>query len=157
MLTAKELATRLDGRSYRAEITKDEERLAREAGLVVVFGYSDDAVELSGAIDHVELSGAIEDEVSAYKGTTVYLDGPKVLENDCDDERCPHYLRARKRAARFRAVWCKSPTDAAWTFDVPWPHETFRVVDKGEVFCEGVVFALADVSAAPKAEGKGGE
>jgi hypothetical protein len=33
-----------------SEINKAEERQAKDAGLVVVFGYSDDGVELRGAI-----------------------------------------------------------------------------------------------------------
>ena len=41
-MTAKELAELLNGREYGNEITSDEEKLAKESGLVVVFGYSDD-------------------------------------------------------------------------------------------------------------------
>jgi hypothetical protein len=125
----------LDGRHYGAEITPVEAMAAKEAGLVVVFGYSD---------DNVELRGAIHDEVGAYNGTTVYLSADDTLRNDCEDERCPHYERARKAAPRFKAKW-DDGTGAAWTFDVPWPHATFKVFEDAELFCVGVVFALADV------------
>lgn len=144
MLTATALAAMLDGRQYGSEITKDEERLAADAGLVVVFGYSDDNVELRGAIDA---------EVSAYNGTTVRLDGADVLENDCENEDCPHFERASAQSPFFRALWCAPDTKAAWTFAVSWPHETFTVFEDGEPFCRGVVFALADV----RVPAKGGE
>lgn len=144
MLTATALAAMLDGRQYGDEITKDEEKLAAEAGLVVVFGYSDDNVELRGAIDA---------EVSAFNGTIVRLDGADVLENDCENEACPHFERASARAPFFRALWDAPGAGAAWTFDVRWPHATFRVMEDGDLFCVGVVFALADV-AAPRSDGR---
>lgn len=146
-MDAKKLAAMLDGRQMGSEITKEEEALAREAGLVVVYGYSDDNVELRGAIDA---------EVSAYTGTTVRLDGADVLENDCENEDCPHFERAMARAPFFRARWYAPYAVAAWTFAVPWPHETFRVMEYGDLFCVGVVFALADVPALRDGQ-KGGE
>jgi hypothetical protein len=134
-MTAKQLATLLGRRVMGNEISESEERLAREAGLVVVFGYSD---------DNVELRGAINGEVGAYNGTTVYLSATGLLENDCDSDRCPHFERARERAASFKTKW-DDGSGAAWTFDVPWPHFTFEVFEEDELFCRGVVFALAEV------------
>ena len=139
MFTTKTLAAILNGRQYGSEITDEEQRAAADAGLVVVFGYSDDNVELRGAIDA---------EVSAYNGTIVRLDGSDVLENDCENESCPHFERAMAQAPAFWARWCFPGAKAAWTFRVPWPHETFTVFEDGEPFCVGVVFALSDVPAA---------
>lgn len=136
-MDAQQLAAMLDGRQMGSEITTDEMVLAREYGLVVVFGYSD---------DNVELRGAIYDEVSAYNGTTVYLGPNGLLVNDCDDDRCPYFLRERERAPHFKAKW-NDGDGAAWSYEVPWPHETFRVMEDGDLFCVGVVFALADVPA----------
>ena len=47
----REFANRLSGREYMSEISAEEEREAREKGLVIVFGYSDDCIEFRGAID----------------------------------------------------------------------------------------------------------
>jgi hypothetical protein len=58
------MAALLNGRSYGEEITKEECATAKAHGLVVVFGYSDDNVELRGAID---------DEVGACDGTTLHI------------------------------------------------------------------------------------
>lgn len=58
-MTSKELAALLDGNQYGNEITKEQEMLALDHDLVVVFGYSD---------DDVELRGEINDEVGAYDG-----------------------------------------------------------------------------------------
>lgn len=136
-MNAKQLATLLGRRVMGNEITDAEERMARNSGLVVVFGHSD---------DNVEMRGAIHDEVGAYNGATVYLSATGLLVNDCDDDMCPHFKRARDRAARFKAKW-DDGSGAAWTFDVPWPHYTFEVFEEDELFCLGVVFAVADVPA----------
>lgn len=63
-MTAKELATALTGRKVGMEITSVEFDRAADAGLVVVFGYSDDNVEFRGAID---------EEVGAWNGTTIHV------------------------------------------------------------------------------------
>lgn len=58
-VTKEQLAERLNGRQYGREITREEEKLAKESGLVVVFGASDDLCEMRGAID---------DEFGCYDG-----------------------------------------------------------------------------------------
>ena len=55
-MTAKELAIELNGREAGGEVVWGEERDIKDAGLVAVYGYSD---------DNVEFSGAINDEVKA--------------------------------------------------------------------------------------------
>ena len=45
-MTKEELAAMLNGREYGKEITKAEEEKAKANGLVVIYGYSDDNVEL---------------------------------------------------------------------------------------------------------------
>ena len=60
--TMKEFAEMLSDRSIGEEICKDEKRRAADLGLVVVYGYSDDNVELRGAID---------EEVGAWNGATI--------------------------------------------------------------------------------------
>lgn len=56
-MTAKELAIESNGRDTGEEMEWGEAQDAKAAGLVVVYGYSD---------DNVELCGAINDEVGAY-------------------------------------------------------------------------------------------
>ena len=45
-MTAKELAQRITGRHYMEELSEEEEILANKNGLIVVFGASDDLMEL---------------------------------------------------------------------------------------------------------------
>lgn len=133
-MTPQELAQRLNGREYGKEITKEEVALAKASGLVVVLGYSDDGMELAGFI---------MDEIGAYDGTTVYLTKEGILEK-CEDE-CPHYQRALEKAQPLKAIWSRD--GYSWIYEAPFPHATFEVMEEGEKYCRGIVFALADVSA----------
>lgn len=136
MLTAKELAKTLNGRQYTMEILPDEEREAKESGLVVIFGCSDDLVELRGAID---------DEVGAYKGTTIYIskDGNLLDRPDCDTSECPYYKAVVSAAREIQVEWHNNSPN--WTFKTSIPHETFSILDGEIKFCEGIVFNIEEV------------
>ena len=64
-MTKEQFAEMLNGKQYRSEMTSDDGELAKDNGLVVVFGASDDLMEFRGAID---------DEIDCYVGGTAYLD-----------------------------------------------------------------------------------
>lgn len=139
-MTAKELAGILSGRKYGGEIYPLEERNAKAAGLVVVYGYSDDNVEFRGAID---------DEVGAYEGTTIHINKSGILyapTPECDMDECPYLKQAVKEARPIRAVW-HDEGSPCWTFETAIPHETFDIYEDGELFCVGIVFALDDIQA----------
>ena len=137
MMTAKELAGMLTGRECRNEIFPEEERIAKNSGLDVVYGYSDDCVELRGAID---------DEIGAYNGTTIFVSREgKLLDNpDCNNPECPHYKAAVDSAVAIQAIW-HNQGGPCWTFRTAIPHATFTIVDEETLFCEGIVFSLDDV------------
>ena len=135
-MTAKELAEMLSGREYDEEITPRETQDAKDAGLVVVYGYSN---------DNVEFCGAINDEVGSYDGGTVYLTENGILEGpacscaeDCD---CPYFDAARKKAKTIKAVW-HDEGGPCWTFETDIPHDTFNIYEDGELFCVGIVFSM---------------
>lgn len=124
-ITAKDLAARLNGREYLNEITPEEEKEAETNGLVVVYGYSDDNVEFSGAID---------DEVGAFEGVTVCIDHSEGVVPV--GEGAPENV--------IKAIWHDSG-EACWSFETPIPHETFNIYEDGELFCVGIVFSMDDL------------
>lgn len=136
--TMKEFAETLSGRSIGEEICKDEEKRAAGLGLVVVYGYSDDNVELRGAID---------EEVGAYDGTTIRLTKTGVLQGPaCDSAEnceCPYFSAAKNAAKTIEAVW--GAGGVSWTFETDIPHETFNIYEDGELFCVGIVFSVEDL------------
>lgn len=114
-MTKEELAAQLNGRQYTEEITPDEALLAKQEGLVVIFGASDDLCELRGAI---------HDELGAYKEATVFIKDGKLLQeiDDDDIEVLKRYgvlgtvLKSHEDATMVKAIWCKTP-EYSWTFE----------------------------------------
>lgn len=121
------MAMLLHGREIGKEITKEEALAAKEAGLVVVFGYSD---------DNAELEGAIYDEVGCYDGGTIHLNRSGVC-------------KKKDRTAKIKALWCPKDeagqTYASWAYQTDLPHHTFDIMEEGELYCRGIVFQLSDI------------
>jgi hypothetical protein len=136
----RELAAKLDGRSCGDEITKSEESEAKASGLVVVFGASDDLMELRGAID---------DEVGCYEGGEAVIDRDGVIDNrslDYSDEAAVRaHLRRSHGARKIKAIW--DPGDGySWVYSTDIPHETFDVYEDGEPYARGIVFSIDDIA-----------
>jgi hypothetical protein len=133
-MEAKELAALLNGRQYTQEITNEEAAAAKAAGLVVVFGASDDLMEFRGAI---------YDELGAWNGTTAHLTSSGLLTNDCDNEDCPHFEKLKATAKTIEACWDEE--GYSWIFKTDIPHETFIIKEEGSPdYCRGIVFKLSD-------------
>ncbi len=135
-MNAKELAALLTGCEYRNEITRELAAEAKKHGLVVVYGASDDLMEFEGVI---------RDEVGCYEGGTAYLTSDGLLTNECDDDECPSFAKLKAKAATIESEWDND--GYSWTYKTEIPHETFEVVEDGDKYCRGIVFALADVPA----------
>jgi hypothetical protein len=135
-MTPKQLAAQLNGREYGEEITKEEEKLARENNLVVVFGYSD---------DNMELRGAITDEVGCYDGGACYISPNGILPNfdDVEEEYMEQYINDKKKAKLVTALWDKN--GYSWVYATDIPHETFDILEDGEKYCRGLVFSLDSI------------
>lgn len=134
-MTPQEMAAALDGRQYLDKTTKAEEALAKEHGLVIVFGASDDLMEFRGAVF---------DEIGAYEGATAYFTRGGLLTNDCDNDDCPHFKKLKKAATTVEAKW--DSDGYSWTYATAIPHATFDILEDGEKYCRGIVFALADIA-----------
>lgn len=138
-------AAKLTGRQIDNEITTTEAALAKADGVVVVFGASDDLMEFRGAI---------YDEFGCYDGGTARV-GSAVLVpswdnvDHGDENACQAYFASKVGACEITAVWSEGATDpeaAAWTYKTDIPHSTFDIMEDGEVYCRGIVFAMADLA-----------
>lgn len=136
-MTPKELAAKLDGNQYGSEIDRATEKIAADNGLVVVFGYSDDNVELRGAID---------DEVGAFNGATFHVTRSGVIGDidDTDDDKRYEIYQALSRAEKITAVW-HDTGEPCWTYETEIPHATFQIFEGEELFCIGIVFDICEL------------
>jgi hypothetical protein len=129
-----ELAKLLNGRQYREEITDEEAIQAKQSGLVVVYGASDDLMYFAGVI---------AEELGAYEGKTVYLNENGLLVNDCVDD-CPHFEKLKQSARTIKVCWGKYGFD--WVYETTIPHATFDIFEDNELYCRGIVFELAKLA-----------
>lgn len=134
-----EFAEKLNGREYSREhvVTKDEEIYAKNNGLVVIFGVSDDLMESRGVID---------EEYGAYEGGIFYCIKTKkgTFALRMEDELSPDV--DVKTLPKLEAVW-HNKGDYSWTYQTEIPHATFDIMDEGEKFCRGIVFHVDDLKA----------
>lgn len=138
-MTKEELAAKLNGIDYPAErsISRDLIHAAKHAGLIILCGASDDLMEFYGAQ---------RDEIGCYDGGTAYVDVQGVLpDRDTleEDDEIAEYVNRKNAARAIEALWCKED-GYNWTYSTDIPHATFEVLEDGEPYCRGLVFALAD-------------
>lgn len=138
-MNKQQLAELLTGRQFRKVITEEECQLAKQNDLLVVFGHSDDCLELRGIL---------HDEYGAYDGTTKYfgvnLYGEIVKLTDIgmalllEDFGVKPFL--------IKAIWQPTTIDADWlitTDDLPFA--TFDIFEDDKLFCRGIVIEKADI------------
>lgn len=148
-MTKTELAATLNGRQYGDEITEEEEQQAEASGLIVLFGYGDDNIELRGSID---------DEVSLFDGGTIYLHRGGILDNPDHEEceRCQASLR--KEQTKCVAIECRWDDSGYSWFITPATRDgvgspldsviqfaPFDILEGADKFCRGIVIELKDL------------
>jgi hypothetical protein len=146
-MTKEEFAASLHGRdAHRFDLTKEETKQAKAAGLAVVFGQSDDLMEFRGAI---------EDEVGAWDGVTAVLFKHKDRFFATDADSIGEMDNARQEVAAMdaaeagnlvTAVWGNAAPEMRWLIKTALPHAPFDLMEDGEVYDRGLVLSLADLA-----------
>lgn len=129
-MTIKEFAEVLNNREYdNPQFTKEEIKVAKDNGFVIVYGASDDLMEFEGAIC---------DEGGCFDGGEVYFNKNGVTEEEGENV--------------IEALWCDSEAVdenenmITWSYKTDIPHETFMIYQYGEPYCRGIVFSIDDVN-----------
>lgn len=137
-MTKEDAAALLNGFEYPARGIETHAKELKESGLVAVFGMSDDLMEFRGAI---------YDEVGAYDGATAMIDTEGLIplwDNlDDDEDAYAAYFRRKPNGIAVEAVWSPDDLEASWLIRTEIPHATFDILEDGDLYCRGVVFALS--------------
>lgn len=129
----KMVAENLNGREYGSELTDEEADQFKSIGLVVAYGYSD---------DNVEFRGAFEEEFGYYEEGEAFFVNGDILCAPCDlHEECSLWKNAVKDAVSIKFVFSVN----GLIFKTEIPHEKFTIMEDGEVYGEGIVFAYEDI------------
>ena len=141
-MTPKDIAKKLDGIEYDGALyikVAGAAADARKHGILIVYGASDDLMEFDGAFcDEI---GAPRDVKFSQKGILQSWD--EIAHEDIDEAR-KYFEREREAKWSIESLRCKEP-GISWTFETDIPHETFNIMEDGEVFCRGIVFSLNDL------------
>jgi len=133
------MAKRLNGRAYGSETDRQDELDAKESGLLIIYGYSD---------DNMEARGVQTDEFGCYGGGEFTIGKSGILPTPDDDEReilekfgvasswvdCP----------KIKAVW--EDRGFSWSYETSLPHAKFVIYEDDEEFCQGIVIDTADIN-----------
>ena len=135
-MTAGDLVKVLDEIEYPVRIQSHIIKQAKESGLVIVYGSSDDLMEFEGAIS---------DEAGVYNGGIVRFDRQGIIPDFGDVEHevseCRKWIARDAKASEIEAEWCKEDS-YSWTYATTIPHLTFEVMEDGEHYCRGIVFSI---------------
>lgn len=134
MLTIDDVIAKLDQCEYPGPykiITKEYRQELKDSRLVVIYGSSDDLMEIDGAF---------YDEVGA--GHTIRFDCNGKLdtgqESKCECDDCPYYEQARNAMPWF----VRATGDLPWRYETNIPHKVFTVMEDGEEYGQGIVFEI---------------
>lgn len=144
-MTSKKLAEYLNGKTEKTiEINA---QVAKESGLVIVYGSSD---------DRMEFNGAINDDGSCYDGGEVLFTKKGCLQNQDECEEAIETLKENGynvdslqiQSNKINALWSPENSEhenLLWAYETEIPHEKFNLMEGGEVYCIGIVFSINDL------------
>ena len=139
-MSAKQIAEIFDlteygfGESFENSLAANRQ-VMKDNGIVVVYGASDDLMEVDGFMrEEFDGEGRVFFKSGKIIGFSKEGYGYKVInEKDCD-------------APSISGYFChRDYNPDGWGYDVSFPHETFEILEDGEVFCCGVVFNISDI------------
>jgi hypothetical protein len=135
-MTKSELAKQLQGTDY-SEITK----IQVPKGFVIVFGYSDDLIEVMG--DIVE-------EFGAYGGGAIFFHDKLVFQvqsklQDLDKTPNP-FGSTNDTLSQLPKITTEGLTRDGWKFETNIPNSKFDILKDGEFFSEGLVIDINELN-----------
>lgn len=139
-MTIKDVAVMLNGREYGSEVSPREETEFKNAGIVVVYGFS---------VDCVEFEGAVNTEIGIWNAGDIPLLNGVPFDVPCatDEFETSCCLLLKEVAKRLKHIKVKFGMNG-WEFDAEFPHEKFSIVEResDNPCSEGLVYSLADLT-----------
>ena len=123
-ITLKEFAAMLHGRDCQPNLTPGELLLAKQRGFIVVYGESDDRVEIDGAIKAESYTNPLAKDFPA--GVLALTEDGKLLDKESD-----LYTDYVKKNRNIINVFYCAKEGLNWAFETDIPHETFLTYDGG--------------------------
>lgn len=134
----KDFAKMLNGREYAyPQFSEKEIMIAKENRIVIIYGVSDDLMDIDGAIT---------DETDVWRGGTVHIQIPYYVAGQMIGGGVVAGNNGQNNVLRVDAKWCEDKTDGGntipWSYYTSVPHEEFDILEDGEVYCRAIVFKI---------------
>jgi len=141
-----EIAERLDGVRY-PDIPRDVIEAARQKGVVILHGMSDDYVVLSGAFSDEAYGNFRLTRKGLLTGLGATLDSATDYNSVHGDEdlRPLEMVQAWKRNFDASAVIRSDYGETGWVLGTDVPHSTFRIMDDDDLHSLGLVIAVEEL------------
>ena len=111
--------------------------MAKEAGIVMAFGASDDLCEFIGAWD---------DEVGVYDAAKIPISCDGVLKSDCDsDDACPYFKRIAASATKLSISFKNNTPNWLLGLSDNILHVKAILTEYGKPFTEVLIFFAEDI------------
>ena len=147
-MTKGQLAVLLDGNESVEVMTLEQERIAAENNLLVLFCQSDDTLEMRGAIHG-------EEDAAGGGDFALILEGEQFSDDDSDAiqraganavMRISDEYDNEDNPRLIRVEWCrKDGTSWAWDITSNLPRVWFTIWDNGEPYTGALVIDLDEV------------
>lgn len=133
-----QLKEMINNRKYPFRLKKEEKQFAKDNGFIVVYGASDDLMEVEGYSD---------EEFGCWEGCCALFDHEGVLPDrgnidEDDDEALLCFLTRKKNAKKVSQIWDED--GYSWIFTTEIPHITFDILKCDDKFCRGIIFSIHD-------------
>jgi hypothetical protein len=151
IMTVKEWAKKISGFEYPADELDNLNKEMAADGIIIAHGASDDLLEFRGVI---------YDEVGAWEGTEVRISSRGkgtafIFDEEENQDSFEFNQKEIVAMQQVKAIWsprCRDVEDnesgeafASWLIETEIPHETFDIMEDGELFCWGVVLHVDNI------------
>lgn len=139
----------LNNRKHGNEITREEEETAKKLNLVIVFGASNNLINLRGSIkseiDIYTGDVSFKEDVFYLRNNTLFSLKNPFSEIDQQIEFLNDLGLLKELNLKKIKFICGEHTYCYWSYKTDIPHETFDILEDGKLYCKGIVFSLNDV------------
>ena len=143
-MNKEEFAAKLNNSEYPFGLSQELLKVAKENGLVVVYGASDDLMEFEGAInDEVGVCNG-GDAIVSVSG--ILKEWDSLMEDSPTKEEVLQYLDNEKNSAVIEAIWCGDGEPYSFIYKTAIPHACFDVIEGDDKYCRGIVFSISDIA-----------
>jgi hypothetical protein len=132
IMTKEQMARSISGNEYLKEVSPVDRIIARNSGLLIIYGASDDITIFDGVI---------RDEAGAWEGALhkILRNGDIFCRDDLHDEIISKGYSSPKVAINVTAEFAPDDVECTWRIKTDVPFAPFNIFDDGELYCIGAV------------------